>query len=293
MIKDPHHPIPDLLIDILHRSRFSAPIYDPVSNPMCMRMIQAPTIARAHELVVKNILEKGWVLVTEDGEATVESDAMAVQVEHPLSEPMVSPHSRFQQRFLAKYAEDLIHGTSSKFEYDYHTRLFDWGEHLLTDGKEVHVNQIQYIIEKLRASPVSRRALAITWNPVVDERLDDCPCLQLVQCVIREKRLHMKVVFRSNDMLSAAGANMYALVRLQEWIAEELSLPAGSYTHVSLVPHIYYVRDGHDIFPFCEEGTAIHPIEEVCKACGKCARSRELTEYSGSRQVNYRKKRTL
>jgi thymidylate synthase len=238
-----------------------------------MRVIRAPSLAKAHELVVKSVLEKGWVLVTEDGEATVESDAVALHIEHPLSEPMVSPHSRFQRRFLEKYAEDLIQGTPSKFEYDYHSRLFNWGERLSTNGAEVHVNQIQYIIDKLRSSPVSRRALAITWNPVIDETLDDCPCLQLVQCVLRDRRLHMKVVFRSNDMLSAAGANMYALVRLQQWIANELSLPVGSYTHISLVPHIYYVRDSNDIIPFCEEGNAIHPVEDVCQACGNCSRS--------------------
>jgi thymidylate synthase len=137
----------------------------------------------------------------------------------------------------------------------------------------VHVDQIQYIIQKLRSFPNSRRALAITWNPVVDEHLDDCPCLQLVQCVLRNGLLDMKVVFRSNDMLSAAGANMYALVRLQQWIAERLSSGVGSYVHVSLVPHIYYLRDLDDIVPFCEGGTAIQPIPEVCAACGKCSRN--------------------
>ena len=62
----------------------------------------------------------------------------------------------------------------------------------------------------------------------------DCPCLQLVECVIREGKLHMKVVFRSNDMLTAAGANMFALATLQEYIAGESGLPCGSYTHISL-----------------------------------------------------------
>jgi thymidylate synthase len=235
-----------------------------------MRTIRAPTLARAHELVVKTILEKGWVLETEDQEATIESEEVAVRVDHPLSEPMFSPHSRFQEKFLKKYAEDLIQGTSSQFEYDYHTRLFDWGERLWSGEKEVHVNQIEYIIDKLKNAPTSRRALAITWNPVVDERLDDCPCLQIVQCVLREGLLHMKVVFRSNDMLSAAGANMFALVHLQRYIAERIPAGMGSYTHISLVPHIYYIRDLDDIVPFCEGGSAIKPVPEVCAACGKC-----------------------
>ncbi|MDD1672863.1 MAG: thymidylate synthase [Methanomicrobiales archaeon] len=239
-----------------------------------MRTIRAPTLAKAHELVIKAILEKGWVLETEDEEATIESEEISLRIDHPLTTPMVSPHSRFQQKFLEKYAEDLIHGTASEFEYDYHTRLFDWGERLSSEGKDVHINQIDYIIEKLEKSPASRRALAITWNPVVDEQLDDCPCLQLVQCILRDNHLHMKVVFRSNDMLSAAGPNMYALVRLQQWIAERLSLEIGSYTHISLIPHIYYIRDVDDISPFCEGGTVIHPVREVCTVCEKCPRGR-------------------
>ncbi len=53
-----------------------------------------------------------------------------MQVDTPLAEPMVSPHSRFQQKFVEQYAKDLLHGSHASFEYDYHGRLFDWGERL-------------------------------------------------------------------------------------------------------------------------------------------------------------------
>ena len=76
------------------------------------------------------ILEKGRVLTTEDAEATVEFEETALQVDTPLAEPMVSPHSRFQQKFVEQYAKDLLHGSHASFEYDYHGRLFDWGERL-------------------------------------------------------------------------------------------------------------------------------------------------------------------
>jgi thymidylate synthase len=238
-----------------------------------MRLIRAPSIGRAHELVVKMILEKGWVLQTEDEEETIEFEEVALQVDTPLAEPMVSPHSRFQQRFVEQYARDLIRGSKALFEYDYHGRLFDWGEQLTSHGEDVHVNQIAYIIDKLRQSQKTRRAIAITWNPVIDEHLDDCPCLQLVQCLLREGTLRMRVVFRSNDMLTAAGANMYALVQLQNHIAGQLGVPCGTYTHISLVPHVYYIRDINDIEPFCGRGTFIQPVAEVCRACGRCPRA--------------------
>jgi thymidylate synthase len=219
------------------------------------------------------ILEKGWVLRTEDGEATIEFEEVAVQVDTPLAGPMISPHSRFQQRFVEQYARDLLFGSNASFEYDYHGRLFDWGERLSSSGQDVHIDQIAYIVSKLRQSPVSRRAVAITWNPVIDEKLDDCPCLQLVQCVLRGGTLRMRVVFRSNDMLSAAGANMYALVQLQKHIAGQLDARCGTYTHISLVPHIYYIRDMHDIEPFCGRGTLIQPVADVCRACQRCPRA--------------------
>ncbi len=237
-----------------------------------MRIIRAPSTGRAHELVVKAILEKGSVVDTEDGEATVESDEIAVRIENPLTEPRVSPASRFQRRFMDQYADDLINGSGGHFEYDYHDRLFNWGQGLVSGGSPVSKNQIGYIEQKLRDTPVSRRGVAITWNPPVDEELDDCPCLQLVQCLVRQGSLHMKVVFRSNDMLSAAGANMFALVSLQNHIAGSLGVVPGPYTHISLVPHIYYRRDVHDILPFCKKGAEIQPIQEVCSTCGRCPR---------------------
>jgi thymidylate synthase len=238
-----------------------------------MRIIRAPSIGRAHELVIKMILEKGWTLQTENDEATVEFEEVALQVDTPLAEPAVSQHSRLQKRFVEQYAHDLLQGSHASFEYDYHGRLFDWGERLVADGQPVHVDQISYIVSKLRSSPNTRRAIAITWNPVIDERLNDCPCLQLVQCIARDGELGMRVIFRSNDMLTAAGANMYALVQLQKSIADQLGLACGTYTHISLVPHIYYIRDVHDIEPFCGKGTLIHPVKEVCRACGQCDRA--------------------
>lgn len=238
-----------------------------------MRIIRAPSIGRAHELVIKMILEKGWVLQTEDNEATIEFEEITLQVDTPLSEPVVSQNSRFQQRFVEQYARDLLHGSHASFEYDYHGRLFDWGERLFADGQPVHIDQIAYIVEKIKSSPSSRRAIAITWNPVIDQSLDNCPCLQLVQCVLRDQKLNMRVIFRSNDMLTAAGANMYALVQLQKSIADALCVTCGSYTHISLIPHIYYIRDINDIEPFCKKGEIIQPAKEVCHACRKCKRA--------------------
>ncbi|MDO9522931.1 MAG: thymidylate synthase [Methanocorpusculum sp.] len=238
-----------------------------------MKLLRAPDLARAHELVIRYILEKGTLLTTENGEETVETDEVCLCIDTPLASPMVSPCSRFKEAFLDEYARNLIEGSDSVFEYDYHGRLFDWGCGLSLNG-EIHQDQIQYIIDKLQERPVSRRAVAITWCPPVDEKLVDCPCLQLVQCVVREGKLNMKIVFRSNDMLSAAGSNMFALAKLQEYMAEKIGVGVGTYTHISLVPHVYYKRDAADIPPFCGKGAHFTPRVEVCRVCGVCPKSK-------------------
>ena len=99
-----------------------------------MRIFRAPSLGTAHELAVKMVLEKGRVLDTEDKEATIEFDEIAMRVENPDTEPMVSPHSRFSRKFMEKYAEDLLTGTPAEFEYDYHDRLFNWGNTLQAEG---------------------------------------------------------------------------------------------------------------------------------------------------------------
>jgi thymidylate synthase len=65
----------------------------------------------------------------------------------------------------------------------------------------------------------------------------------------------MSVVFRSNDMLLAAGANMFALTSMMVDVQKRIDDPElgiGTYTHVSLVPHIYYRRDATYLKPYLE-----------------------------------------
>lgn len=240
-----------------------------------MVMIRAYSIGDAHEQIVKRLFERGHPVVTENGEWTLElDDSSMIYIENPLSEPMVSSGSRFSRGFMQQYAKDLIEGSSAVFEYDYNERLY----HYRPFEEKDENNQIDYIIKKLKKNPQSRRAIAITWYPYSDQALDDAPCLQLVQCLVRNdekgnSKLKEKVVFRSNDMLTAGGANMFALVNLQKSIADHLGVGLGSYEHISLIEHIYPKRDISDLEPFLvprlvsknyfdERMNFLHPIYE-------------------------------
>lgn len=87
----------------------------------------------------------------------------------------------------------------------------------------------------------------MTWNVLMDNGGLNVPCLQWIQFLIRDNKLNMKVLFRSNDILMAMYANMYALIALQAHVARELNTPVGTYTHIVTVPHIYHKRDANEV----------------------------------------------
>jgi thymidylate synthase len=215
-----------------------------------MKTLKSYSLGKLHELAVEYVLKHGKEIITENGEKTLECESLCLTTSTPWEIPMISEKSSLNENFAEEYMRKLIEGYDKKtgFTYDYHGRLFNY---------RGLINQIDnYIIPKLAKEPESRRALAITWDPTTDETMNDCPCLQLLLFTIRDSKLDAKAIFRSNDMLLAAGQNMYGLVGLQSYVAEKISniigkeIGIGAYEHISLIPHIYYIRDAEEIKKF-------------------------------------------
>jgi thymidylate synthase len=95
---------------------------------------------------------------------------------------------------------------------------------------------------KLAEVAYSRRAQAITWKVWEDNDCFDPPCLQSLWGRITEdggKRfLSLNARFRSNDAYKAAFMNIFALVRLQERMAERISELSGRAVHVGRYCHM-------------------------------------------------------
>ena len=238
--------------------------------------ITVDTIAQGHERVVRDILLHGEELETEDGELTIEwppHDPYVIHIKHPLKQPMVSDSCMFGEKAMQQYVNQLLtlHPPSSmSATYYYSNRLFDYPlldcnvngpcgkEYYYNgDGLGTGINQIiTSIVERLAKSPNSRRAIAITWVPDIDIQSDEPPCLQLVQCFIRDDKLHMVCYFRSNDMLSAYGANVYGLAHMQKLICNKINelsinkITIGTLTTISSSAHIYWKRDKQELNEF-------------------------------------------
>ncbi len=101
------------------------------------------------------------------------------------------------------------------------------------------INQIEYIIQKLKDKPYSRRAQAITWRPLVDPYHVDPPCLQRIYMRIKDSKLIMQTTWRSRDLFRAWEANVNGMIRIQKKVAEQLGVDMGHYLDFSNSLHIY------------------------------------------------------
>ncbi|HUS60455.1 MAG TPA: thymidylate synthase [Nevskiaceae bacterium] len=190
---------------------------------------------------------------------------MMITVASPLTEPRI--HKDFPDGLegLAIYTQEVVAGVHDArvkeggWSYSYHDRLFNWPgvdgwkNIKALVGKEIElprVDQIEALSKKLAQAPHSRRAQAITWNPLNDAIHHEPPCLQRIWCrVVKSEEdlylLEMNTNWRSRDALKAAFMNMFAVTELQKQMAQQISeisgrrVEAGRYVDISDSFHIY------------------------------------------------------
>jgi thymidylate synthase len=190
--------------------------------------------------------------------------SMTIVVKDPLAEPMIHKDLPGGILDLQEYVMEVLDGIKDHFvrdpddpndtrwEYTYHQRLFEYS---LPQSDDLY-DQIDILAAKIAEVPHTRRAQAITWKVWEDTTCYDPACLQSIWCRLLEGEddtwyLNTNVRFRSNDAYKAAFMNMFALVKLQERIAERIAgisghnVRLGRYVHQADSYHIYgsYFKD--------------------------------------------------
>lgn len=104
------------------------------------------------------------------------------------------------------------------------------------------INQLAKVVKILNASKSSRQAVIAMWDPAEDLGVmkNDIPCNTTIYFDCRHGQLNMTVCNRSNDILwGAYGANAVHMSMLQEFIADRIGMPMGTYTQFSNNFHAY------------------------------------------------------
>lgn len=121
-------------------------------------------------------------------------------------------------------------------------------------------DQVQTVIDMLRADPTTRRAVLQIWDAERDLGTDtlDMPCNDLLMLDVCDGHLNMTVCCRSNDVVwGAYGANAVQFSMLLEYIAAHAGLPVGTLTQFSNNFHVYtdtplwqaYLNTGLNLLP--------------------------------------------
>lgn len=136
--------------------------------------------------------------------------------------------------FLAHFASNMLSFSDDGLCYNsfYGTRLLTtWG------------NQLNSIIDNLRADPNSRQEVALIWDPAdLTRKTKDKACnLGLIFSVNHQDEVEMTSLNRSNDAIwgMVNGANIVHLSLFHEYVACALGKHMGTWWHFSNNFHIY------------------------------------------------------
>lgn len=107
--------------------------------------------------------------------------------------------------------------------------IFIYGE----NGQNVDI-----IVDRLRQNPHSKSAVINAPNSWAGSS-GKPPCLASISFLIRDSKLHLFVVYRSQNIYTKQPGNILALCDLQQEVAEKLGIPIGAIHLFASSAHIY------------------------------------------------------
>jgi len=177
---------------------------------------------------------------------------------------VIHPADVYAMMFVkGDYVDEILNGVHDdqigkgpSYAYTYHDRLFAWKafsqedtcliyDQLSSDLNSIHfpcVNQLDYMVKKLKDTPYTRRAQGITWRPYSDTKREDCPCLQRIWVRVISGKLTFQASWRSRDLFRAFEANAVGMMYIQKYVADQLGVGIGPYVDFCNSLHIYGQR---------------------------------------------------
>lgn len=208
-------------------------------------------LQESYKTMLHDLLKEGLATAPR-GMETKEFIPCVFQIENPLSR-IISLETRKMNLFYGMIetlwymngddsVEPLVNYNKAmaKFSDDGETLRGAYGARLIKKDQTLDKSQFGLVYDKLKADPSSRQAVAIIWNPWYDyQPTKDVPCTVGFIFTIREERLNMTTIMRSNDIVLGTTYDVFAFTMFQEFLARKLGVSLGTYTHIANSFHIY------------------------------------------------------
>ncbi|HEY5112451.1 MAG TPA: thymidylate synthase [Acidimicrobiales bacterium] len=194
------------------------------------RRITARTIGEAWIAIGAKILAEGDVAVY-DGLAIRELIMVTLHVAEARGDDEVIAQLGDPERLAWMHANftDSARVAALGDADSYATRLYDY-EHR-------GLNQIDWVVERLRTDPSTRSATITTLQPLTDTSY--IPCVSLLDFFLSEGRLQLVVYAHSIDFGTKGFANLVELAYLQQHVGERIASDVGAFTMTVKSAHLY------------------------------------------------------
>jgi thymidylate synthase len=101
------------------------------------------------------------------------------------------------------------------------------------------IDQLQEVVETLKATPDSRRMIVTAWNPADLPDMALAPCHCLFQLYVAEGRLSCQLYQRSADVFLGVPFNIASYALLTMMLAQVTGLRPGEFVHTFGDAHLY------------------------------------------------------
>lgn len=194
-------------------------------------LVEGKTLPEAYHKALVTLYQEGEQYPCPDYSTNILETSLTMYVENAIGEPFISKLFPGGHRELQQYTMEIVDGIldfkigeGNCWEYTYHNRF---------------AYQLPWIYSEMKKNPYTRRAVMNIRDFEVDTSNDHPACLQSIQFMIRNDRLHMKILMRSNDAVQATFMNAVGFIALQRKVAADLGCAVGSYTHTAHSFHAY------------------------------------------------------
>lgn len=230
-----------------------------------MKVFEFDSVAESYPELLKYVLENGEE-VSPRGMLTKEVTPATIVINNPRKRVIDHPVRKLNYGFMIGELLWILQGKNdlsithynrqwANFSDDnetlngaYGQRIFNWdgGDAFLQNEEneydlyKITVNQFMEVYKRLSADNDSRQGTISMFDPSKDfKETKDVPCTNLMRFTIRNGKLNMMVVMRSNDLWFGTPYDIYNFTVLQEIMAGLLGVEVGKYTHVADSLHLY------------------------------------------------------
>jgi thymidylate synthase len=242
--------IPNIVNDLKNLPPFIDPVFVKESKQKTSSLYSEEVVFKVQGKTIANVWLKILDIVMKFGEEKEseygirQKEVLDVVAVVESDDDNLAPWLSITEKDLENYFKTFFsEKKKDDVEYTYGERLFKYSLSRVKERMGIEIqktlNQIEYIIEKLKEVPYTRRAVAFTWKHEIDVKSKSPPCLTQITWNIKNRKLYQTAIFRSHDVFGAWVLNAFALRKLQSDISKKLNVDVGSMIIISNSAHIY------------------------------------------------------